>query len=201
MKNLLYAALLLFSMHLTAQDTAKIQIEYGVKDHILQGVYDFENISINQVKLTGTSIDNKHYQLILKEYVKGTQKNSTVLFDSSESDAFKVEEGVLQFIILSKITDRNDFKVQLQFNGHSSKKYYFELKNTDYAFALKDFLGSANEIEVPISRFPILALITPTVHTDGSASYCEVAQSDIAPEDLGKHYNMTQNFILEMKFK
>lgn len=201
MKNPIYLVLLFLSVQLYAQDTVKMQVVYGVEDHLLQGILDFENISINQVKLSGPSIENKHYQIILKEYVKGALKDSKVLFDSSESEFFKIKTDTFQFNIISKITDRNDFKVALQFNGFGSKKNYFKLKSTDYPYALKDFLGDRSEIDVQTSGFPVLTLITPTIHSDGSASYCEVAQSKVTAEDLGKEYNMPQNFLLEMKLK
>ena len=201
MKSFIYLGFLLLITGLHAQDATQMQIVYGVEDKLLQGVLNFENISINQVKLSGPSISGKHYQLILKEYIKGNLKETTVLFDSAEADFFKIDKDAFQFNVISKITERNEFKIELQFNGFSSKKYYFPLKSTDYPYALKDFLGEKNEVEVAPSRFNILALITPTIHADGSASYCEVAQSGVEAKDLGKVYDMPQNFILEMKLK
>lgn len=55
---------------------------------------------------------------------------------------------------------------------------------------------------MPINEeFPILAVITSTMRKDGSSSYCEVAQSEIAPEKLGEKFNIPHYFIISMKFK
>ena len=43
--------------------------------------------------------------------------------------------------------------------------------------------------------------ITPTIHEDGSSSYCEVAQSDIAPEKLGAHFKIPHYFLITIAFK
>jgi len=56
---------------------------------------------------------------------------------------------------------------------------------------LKDFFGGENFLEVSATqRFPILAIITPTTHKDGSGSYCEFVQSDLKPEDIGIHFKI-----------
>lgn len=201
MKYIIYAFSLLLSIPLSAQNTTKLKVVYGVEDPSLQQIIDFENISVNQVELIGDDLIDKDYVLTLEEYVKGRLKESTVLFDSSEANAFKIKRNSLSFTIISKITERNAFKIELYFNGFRSKKSYFDLKITDYAYALKDFLGAQQEIDVPLDGFSLLALITPTVYSDGSTSYCEVAQSNVAPEALGEEYKMPQNFLLKMKIK
>jgi len=201
MKYIIYAFCLLLSIPLSAQNTAKLKVVYGVEDPSLQQIIDFENISVNQVELIGDDLIDKDYVLTLEEYVKGRLKESTVLFDSSEANAFKIKRNSLSFTVISKITERNAFKIELYFNGFRSKKSYFDLKITDYAYALKDFLGAQQEIDVPLDGFSLLALITPTVHSDGSTSYCEVAQSNVAPDALGEEYKMPQNFLLKMKIK
>ena len=67
---------------------------------------------------------------------------------------------------------------------------------------MKDFFGSKLTIELPMTEeIPLFAIITPTLHKDGSASYCEVVQSDIKPEELGKHFNIPHYFLVTMKIK
>ncbi|WP_149303958.1 hypothetical protein [Pareuzebyella sediminis] len=201
MKYMLYAFCLWLSIPLNAQNTATLKVDYGVEDPSLRQIMDFENISVHRVELNGDNLVDKNYVLTLEEYTKGRLKGSTLLFDSSEANAFKIKRNSLSFTVISKITERNEFKIELYFNGFRSKKSYFDLKITDYAYALKDFLGAQQEIDVPLDGFSILALITPTVHADGSTSYCEVAQSNVAPEALGEEYQMPQNFLLKMKIE
>ena len=83
-----------------------------------------------------------------------------------------------------------------------SKKSYFKLFQNSDDYALKDFFGNKKEIEVPIGReFPAFAILTPMKHNDGSASYCEVVQSNIKPEKLGDFFHIPHYFIVMMKFK
>jgi hypothetical protein len=84
-----------------------------------------------------------------------------------------------------------------------SCKQTFELrkgKGADYV--LKDFQGDKKFVDVPLNEeFPILAIITPVKHEDGYSSYCEVAQSEVAPEKFGEKFKIPHYFVITMKFK
>jgi len=73
-------------------------------------------------------------------------------------------------------------------------------KASDYL--LKDFQENKEFVTVPLQEeFPILAIITPVKQPDGSSSYCEVAQSEIPPDQFWKHFKIPHYFIITMKFK
>ncbi|PKP15193.1 MAG: hypothetical protein CVU07_11030, partial [Bacteroidetes bacterium HGW-Bacteroidetes-23] len=69
-------------------------------------------------------------------------------------------------------------------------------------YALKDFFGSNEEMNIELNKkTAVFAIITPTIHKDGSGSYCEVAQSSIKPEKLGEHFKIPHYFLITITFK
>ena len=67
---------------------------------------------------------------------------------------------------------------------------------------MKDFFGSKKELSIDLQKKnAVFAIITPTIHEDGSGSYCEVAQSEIAPEKLGEHFKIPHYFLITITFK
>ena len=78
-------------------------------------------------------------------------------------------------------------------NGSGKSSFYY---------ALKDFFGEKKELTInPNKKNAVFAILTPTIHPDGSGSYCEVAQSDIAPEKLGEHFKIPHYFLVTINFK
>ena len=47
----------------------------------------------------------------------------------------------------------------------------------------------------------ILTYIMPYQKKDGSKQYCEVVQSGVNPEELGKKYGIPRYFLIEIKFQ
>jgi hypothetical protein len=83
-----------------------------------------------------------------------------------------------------------------------NQKHYFKLQSNENEYALKDFFGSEKEINPELGKKnAIFAIITPTIHKDGSSSYCEVVQSEIAPEKLGEIFKIPHYFLVTIKFK
>lgn len=69
-------------------------------------------------------------------------------------------------------------------------------------YALKDFFGRKTELNLDISKKnAIFAIITPTIHKDGSGSFYEVAQSDIEAKKFGEHFHIPHYFIINIEFK
>jgi hypothetical protein len=68
-------------------------------------------------------------------------------------------------------------------------------------YALKDFAGSKPSLHVSADKpIYLFAVIPPTMHADGTGSYCEVAQSEVPPEEFGNKFQLSQYFLLEMRF-
>lgn len=68
-------------------------------------------------------------------------------------------------------------------------------------YALKDFTTGSNILNVEINKpIYLLVIITPKINPDGSGSYCEVAQSGIDPNTLGKKFDIPHYFLVDVQF-
>lgn len=95
-----------------------------------------------------------------------------------------------------------ELKTYIRGEKFGSRKSYFKLISDSDKYALKDFFGSEKELNIDLKKKnAVFAIITPTIHEDGSGSYCEVAQSNIAPEKLGEHFKIPHYFLITITFK
>lgn len=202
--NLQACTLLLFlgvSIVGFAQETAAMTIEPGFENNDLQGILSFENLFLDKLIFEGKAIKGKSYSIEIIEYVNGKESSREVLFDGRESDFFNIRSEKETMSFYAKL-DQGKLKVQMHGNGFRSKKMYYELKADADIYALKDFLGSKETITVDLEKkHPVLAMITPTVHKDGSSSYCEVVQCNVATDQLGKHFKIPHYFIMSIQFR
>lgn len=195
---------LLFSNLIFSQNTIKLTANYGSENNDIQNLLDFDDIYIEQLHFEGENLKGKHYEISLQEFTKGKLTHTYSLFDTyGNDDYFKLKSNKESLKFFFKTTDKK-VKIYVQGTQLGSKTVYFKLKSPFEDYALKDFFGSKKELNFDISNnqeIPLLALITPTIHKDGSSSYCEVAQSDIKPENFGTHFKIPHYFIITIKFK
>ena len=184
-----------------SQENVKMKIKSSVADKDLSNILNFENIDISKIELSGKELIGKDYQINIKEYKNGKLTSSTELFESSSYDLFKIKNKNFNFTLLTKIIDKTKLKIALKFDRFGSKTLFFDLIETKFPYVMKDFLGQKGEIEVPLDKeFYITSIISPTMHEDGSGSYCEVVKNG-NPEELGEKFKIPHYFLLEMKFK
>ena len=184
-----------------SQENVKMKIKSSVADKDLSNILNFENIDISKIELSGKELIGKDYQINIKEYKNGKLTSSTELFESSSYDLFKIKNKNFKFTLLTKIIDKTKLKIALKFDRFGSKTLFFDLIETKFPYVMKDFLGQKGEIEVPLDKeFYITSIISPTMHEDGSGSYCEVVKNG-NPEELGEKFKIPHYFLLEMKFK
>ncbi len=184
-----------------AQNTIKMTNQYGSQNQEIQNLIDFENIYIEKLNFESENIIGKHYQVHIEEFKNGKFMKASTLFDGSETDYFKIDSrnDALQFFF--KISD-GKLKTFIRGKKFGSKKSYFKLYGDSDEYALKDFFGDKKELNIDLQRKnAVFAILTPTIHEDGSSSYCEVAQSDIAPEKLGAHFKIPHYFLITIAFK
>ncbi len=192
--------LLLLKSTIVAQN-ASMQVTYGSNNQMVDHLMDFEGITAMNVKFIGQVIQGKYYQIISSEYKNKKLVKSVMLFDGTEVDVFKIDSDTMEFNVFAKFEEKT-LKVQVRADRFSSKKTFLKLYNNKYNYALKDFIPSAKAVEVSIAEpIYILGVITPSVHQDGSTSYCEVAYSKINPKDFGSHYNIPHYFLIQVVFK
>ncbi|MGX9987489.1 hypothetical protein [Soonwooa purpurea] len=174
---------------------------YGSENKEIQDLIDFENIYIEQLNFEGENLKGKSYQINLEEYVNGKLSKSTMIFDGTETDYFKIDSDKESLKFFFKLSD-GKLKTYIRGNKFGSKKSYFKLLGESDQYALKDFYGSKKELILDLNKKnSVFAIITPTIHKDGSGSYCEVAQSDIQPEKLGEKFKIPHYFLVTITFK
>lgn len=199
-------AILLFlcSFNAFAQSDIRMRTEFGSENQDLRSILSFEEISLDKLIFTGDDLKNKDFQITVKKIVNGDLEKQEVVFDSKESEYFKIKSNRFIFRLLAKVTLEPKVKFDFQFNGFAkSVQYNIEKTNGDFhrRLALKDFLGEQPDIPISLNKSTyILAYMMPFVRQDGSSSYCEVAQSGVNPEDLGKKYAIQTYFLIDIKF-
>jgi len=194
------ALLLMITYTAFAQNTVKMTHEYGSGNPEVQEIMDFENMYVEKLNFEGEPIRGKFFMIRLDEYKNGRLKRSSVLFNGSESDYFKIGSDKESLRFYFKMAD-GKMKTYLKGQKFGSKKSYFKLYEDSERYALKDFFGNKSEYKLDLAqKNPVFAIITPTMHKDGSGSYCEVAQSNVAPENLGEHFKIPHYFIINIEF-
>ena len=185
-----------------SQDSIRMTTNNGTESKELRSIIDFEGIYMKTLNFGDAALNEKYYEVTLQEYKNGQFVKSTVLFDGAESDFFKINGNSLSLQFLVKLAD-GQLKVALYGPNFTSAKKYFKLSSRTDDYVLKDFFGSPEQtIRLsPTESNPVLAIITPSVHKDGSASYCEVVQTGVKPEDFGKHFHIPHYFLISIRFK
>lgn len=202
MKKKIILLAILFLVQLNySQKTVKMTTEYGAKNKELQEILSFENIGLETLNFESIEIKGKYYEINIKEFKNGKLVKTKVLFEGNDSEYFIIDSTFTSFKFFTKM-ENNKLKTFLKGNRFGSRQEFFDLEDGNGKYVLKDFQGSKKFLNVPLNEeFPILAIITATKHKDGSGSYCEVAQSEIAPEKFGEKFSIPHYFIISMKFK
>jgi hypothetical protein len=191
----------LFAINGFAQSDIKMRTEYGSKNTDLMSILQFENIGLNKLIFSGEDLKGKDFQISVKEFVGGKLRKTEVAFDSREDEYFKIKNNEFSFRVLAKATAQNTVRFDFQFNGFYKQKE-FGIAANQQGFALKDFLGGKPEIAVPLkTNAYILTYMMPYKKADGSSTYCEVAQSDVDPENFGIKYAIPTYFLIDIKFQ
>lgn len=198
MRNLLTFLVILFTLSGRAQ--LELTIDYDITEDNLQHILDFEGINLAHYKIKGSSIKDGYYNVNITEYTSGAPTDSIVLFNGGESDYFKIYSDQTDFELLTKLNNQK-LKIGLRGKSFSSKTQEFELINSQENYAVKDFTNRKGALNIqPDKPVYLMAIITPSIKEDGSGSYCEVAQSGVEPELLGKVYNIPHYFIISAHF-
>jgi hypothetical protein len=198
--SFLLLAIFLFVSTAAAQSGIRMKMAYGSENVDLMSLLYFEDVGFGKMMFAGEDLKGKDYQISIREFVGGNPARSEVVFDSKEDEYFKVKDNNFVFHVLTKTTGET-VKFQFQFNGFSKAKEY-KIPAGEKDFVLKNFLGRATETEIPIGQsINILTYMMPYRRPDGSSTYCEVVQSGVRPEDLGKKYAIPTYFLIDIKFQ
>jgi hypothetical protein len=169
-----------------AQNETKVNLNYGVKNKNLQTILRFENIDFETVTFNG-NIKGKSYQIIVKEFKNGKNTQIDTLVNGAKSDYFRIKKDSLSFKLLTQ-NEQGQVIIEIRGKGFYSKRLVYQTspRNGPFPFALKDFFNKKTSHAPTNKIFPLFAIITPTYHKDGSASYCAVARSGVKPKKYNK---------------
>jgi hypothetical protein len=203
MKKLIYSLILISS--LTFAQNVKVTSDYGSENRDVQDLISFENIFFDKLNFQSDNLKGKSYEIVLEEFRNGKSIKTSVLFNGAEADIFKIDNDKVSLKFAFKLSNGKlkTFVIGSTVTGQGfySKKHYSKLYNDEDDYSLKNFFGSKEEISLDINKKnAIFAIITPTIHEDGSGSYCEVAQSGVAPEKLGEKFKIPHYFLVTIKF-
>ncbi|HJR73415.1 MAG TPA: hypothetical protein VJ806_07225 [Luteimonas sp.] len=189
------------SSAVAADSDVRMRSQYGSENTDLQSVLYFEDIGYEKLTFSGRSLDGKDYAITVKEFVNGAPTKTEVVFDSKEDAYFKIKGEELAFRVLSQVTGANTVRFEFQFNGFR-KRVEYPIAAGQKDFAMKDFLGDQPELPIPLGTDThVLTYMLPYAKDDGSTQYCEVVQSGVRPEELGKKYAIPRYFLIAIKFQ
>lgn len=189
--------------HLAQGQSIKVTSEYGTPDKVLNQVLDFQNVEIENFRFTGEELIGRAPTITIREFKKGKLLRSTVLLDGQgEKPWLAIKEAGYELRFFTEIDEVNKvLKTFIRNPSFGAGKKKFRIYNDRYGYAMKDFFGSEKELTYTAEEeIPLLAIITPHRQENGWASYCEVVQSDVKPEDLGKHFGIPHYFLITVKF-
>lgn len=184
-----------------AQSSIKMSVKYGADSEELMETLDFQDIYVEKLSFEGQDLKGKYVEINIQEYKKGKLVSKKNLFDASEDEYFRIDSTSTYIKFFCSMTDET-LKTFIRGKQYGSRKEKFVLQKGSGEYLLKDFLGNKKFLDVPINEeFAVFAILTPKVNEDGSSSYCEVVQSEVKPEELGKHFKIPHYFLITMKFK
>lgn len=205
MKNIVTGFLLgLCVIRTSLAQEIKMQAELGVEDKVINYILDFQNISIEHFKFYGEGLKGKVPIITLKEFKKGKLIKTETLFNGEESRAhFEIDSSYFDFRFFASLDNENrQFKTWIRAYRFGAGRKQYVLTKDKFGYAMKDFFGGKKELMFGAKdEIPLLAIITPHKQENGWGSYCEVVQSGVKPEDLGKHFGIPHYFLVTVSFK
>jgi len=174
--------------------------EYGSKDDFVNQLMDFQEIAVEGLTFKSKDLLGKFPIVRIREFKDGVQiKTDTLLFPEKYTK-IGTEEYSLRFF--SRLdSENNKLYTFIRGKSFSSGKKTFALQPDKLGYAWKDLFGSEDKISLDLSAENTVFLITtPHYVGDGFYSYCEIAQSEVVPEDLGKHFQVPHYFLISIQF-
>lgn len=164
----------------------------------VQGLMRFQNIDMHTIRLKGEVFIGRSVKIRVRRFDKGKLTLDKVAIDTSELGKMgQMAAGELDFRVFSNVTGKKA-RIDFQFDRFASSMTY-PCRDSRYDYVMKNFLGGRESQPVQVGKeTAFLALLLPTEHADGSASYCEVAQSGIEPVTLGAKFNIPSYFLISI---
>ncbi|ADQ18288.1 hypothetical protein [Leadbetterella byssophila] len=199
MKKLLFA--LQFVFYSVYSQSIKVTTVNGLKDKDANYLLDFMDVSLQKFHFEGDQLIGKSPTILIKEFRDGKLvRTDTLLNGKGDAKYLQIKEAKYSFSFFTEIRNEK-LRTFIRHSSYGAGKREFALNKDKYGYALKDFFGAKQELLYDAKdQIPLLAIITPHDQGNGFASYCEVVQTDILPEDLGKHFGIPHYFLVYISF-
>ncbi len=180
----------------------KMISDYSSDNTEIRDILLFEGIEYLKLKFIGKDLNDKSYHLTVKEIWDGKIIRDTTVFNSKTigiEQFEKVNDTVLSFKVISKLTHKNKLKMTFQFPRFAITKEYEAIETDEYS--LRN-IAEESKMEIGYDKkFYLLAYILPYEREDGSKSWCEVGTSGKEIEKWGEKFGIKHYLLFEMKFE
>lgn len=199
MKKLMFLAC--FGLMQAQGQTVKVTSTYELKEADVNHLLDFLDVSLEKFRFESTALVGRAPTVLIKELRKGEViRTDTLLNGITDAPYLRITKPYYEFSFFTEIRDET-LRTYIRSSSYSAGKRKFSLETDRYGYALKDFFGGKKELNyAPGEPIPLLAIITPHDQGNGFASYCEVVQTDIRPEELGEHFGIPHYFLIYIRF-
>jgi hypothetical protein len=196
MKKLTFLVFLFLSLKGFSQNF-DFKSNYNPSDKkLLQDYFKFEKIDYCQSSISGKELKNKNYIINLKEFKEGILISTICLAKSNNEYYAVIDSTNFNFNILGKRV-KNNFELNLFFHRYWTKKFILKLQSKHAKdYILKETIYEEKDMRFN-EPFVFLLLTTPAYHSDGSASWCEVAAND-TPEKIYENNKIPHFYVFEM---
>jgi hypothetical protein len=184
-----------------SQSSIKMKCQNGLGNEDINSLMLFEDIELENINFEGSELINKMYEVSVKEFRKGKLVQNKKVFSLEGLEDFKIDSNKFSLKLWTKIYG-DKLKLFVVPPHFFSNKFIFKLKKGQgQNYALKNFQGTKVFVQVPLNKeFPVLGVITPVEVEKGMFTYCEVAQSGVAPEKFWEVFKIPHYFVIYMKF-
>ena len=192
-------ALILSISSAFSQSSIKLSTSEGANNEDLMHVMQIQDIQLSKVRLNGTDLIGKNFQIYLRDYSKGKLSKSHLIFDSKEDGVFTIKEKEFGFSVLAKKITPTKIRIDFRFVGFAISKM-LDVKKEHQDFVLKNFQDNLDGINIPLhTNTSFLALLMPYQLPNKSMRYIDVALTDLKPEEFGRTFNVPRYFLLDIK--
>lgn len=201
--KVLIIALFFINIAVSQEQGIKLETNYGTDNTELKWLMRAEGIETDEFKFSGKELKGKNYRILVKEFTNGALSNVDTIINSKTNAYLKpINQDFFKVKVFVKTQINNTIKMSFAFNRLFSSKIY-SIKETLDKYALHDFVSSKPSINIEVGKSTYIGTYFLPYHEKetGFKKYCQVAGSKNDPEKWGDVFNVSNYFLIEVKFE
>ena len=202
--NVIRSITALFFLFLPFTLWGQVKVSYKhAENQELMDYFRLEGIQYMKLSFTGKELENKTYQMWVKEIWDGEIKMESPIVISSamQGNRKTVGDSTLNIRIVSKLTADNKLNMDFHFPSFSTSRSFDATSSNIYS--LRSAMGT-DTIKIGKKSY-ILVYMLPYEKEIGNGSvirqYCAVEDSGKEIETWGKEFGIKHYLVFEMKFE